>query len=86
MRNAQGGILGHAANQLRTFGMIDLATPRTVKLILNDVLKRYRNGGAHEYAISHATCQECIGALVGTHKQPGLIIQVSRWRDMQIAP
>jgi len=51
-RKAQAGILRHAANQLTTFGMLDLTQPRTVRLILNDVLNRFRNGGAHEIAIS----------------------------------
>jgi len=83
MRKAQGGILRHAANQLTNLGMLDLAQPRTVRLILNDVLNRFRNGGAHEQAISYATCQECIDILVGSHAQPGLILQVSRWRQPQ---
>jgi hypothetical protein len=45
-RKAQAGILRHAANQLTTFGMLDLMQPRTVRLILNDVLNRFRNGGS----------------------------------------
>ena len=51
MRNAKAGILRHAASQLNIFGMLDLTTPRTVKLLLNDVLNRYRNGGAHEQQV-----------------------------------
>ena len=81
MRNAKAGILRHAASQLNIFGMLDLTTPRTVKLLLNDVLNRYRNGGAHEQAISYVTCEEGISALMGNQDQPGLILQVSRWRD-----
>ena len=69
-RKAQAGILRHAANQLTTFGMLDLTQPRTVRLILKDVLTRFRNGSAHEYAISYATCQECIDVLVGSHTRP----------------
>ena len=63
--------------------MLDLTQPRIVRLILNDVLNRFRNGGAHEIAISYATCQECIDILVGSHAQPGLILQVGRWRHQQ---
>lgn len=70
----------YAADQLTTLGSFELTQPRTIRLILNDVLNRFRNGGAHEHAISYAACQECIDVLIGSLAQPGLIFQVSRWR------
>jgi hypothetical protein len=79
-RKAEAGILRYAANRLKIFGCFELTQSRTIKLILSDVLNRFRNGGAHEQAISYATCQECIDLLVGSHAQPGLIFQVNRWR------
>jgi hypothetical protein len=79
-RKAQAGILQYAANRLKTFGSFELTQSRVIRLILNDVLNRFRNGGAHEQAISYATCQECIDVLIGSHAQLGLIFQVNRWR------
>jgi hypothetical protein len=79
-RKAQAGILWHAANRLKTFGSFELTQSRFITLILNDVLNRFRNAGAHEQAISYATCQECIDVLIGSHAQPGLIFRVNRWR------
>ena len=79
-RKAQAGILHYAANRLTTFGLFELTQLRIIRLILNDVLNRFRNGGAHEQAISYATCQECIDVLIGSHAQPGLIFQINRWR------
>ena len=52
-RKAQAGILHHAANRLTTFGLFELTQLRIIRLILNDVLNRFRNGGAHEQAISY---------------------------------
>jgi hypothetical protein len=79
-RKAQEGILGYAANRLKSFGSFELTQSRIIRLILNDVLNRFRNAGAHEQAISYATCQECIDVLIGSHAHPGLIFQVNRWR------
>lgn len=79
-RKAKGGILRHACDRLEVLGMADVMRPATVTLVLRDVLERFRNGGAHEHAISHATCLECIQMLVGSDQQPGLVLRVSRWR------
>jgi hypothetical protein len=79
-RKAQAGILWYAANRLKTFGSFELTQPRIIRFIINDVLNRFRNAGAHEQAITYATCQECIDDLIGSHAQPGLIFQVNRWR------
>jgi hypothetical protein len=84
-RQAQGGALRHVARRLTKFGMFDIMQPRVPDLILNDVLKRFRNGGAHEHAISYATCKECIDVLIGYETQPGLLLQVGRWRHPNTA-
>jgi hypothetical protein len=81
---AQAGILQHMARQLEAFGLLDLTQRQTVRLIINDVLNRFRNGGAHEQAISYDTCMECIDTLVGSHALPGLILRVARWRRPQM--
>lgn len=80
VRKAKGGILRHVGDRLQALGMADVTRPEIVTLILRDVLERFRNGGAHEHAISHATCMECIQVLVGSDREPGLVAQVSRWR------
>jgi hypothetical protein len=83
-RKAQAGLLQYAANRLKDFGLFELTQSRVIRLVLNDVLNGFRNGGAHEQAISYATCQECIDVLIGSHAQPGLIFQVNRWRHNRI--
>ena len=79
-RQASAGPLRHLANRLLDLDLRDLMKPTITDLILKDVLPRFRNGGAHEHAVSHATCGDCIDVLVGSERQPGLILQVVRWR------
>lgn len=57
-----------------------LSQEKTTKFILGDVLNRFRNGGAHDSAISLPTCEECIQLLVGTADVPGLLPRLLAWR------
>jgi hypothetical protein len=66
--------------QLEARGVAFLSQERTTKFILGDVLTRFRNGGAHDSAISLATCEECIDSLVGTEQNSGLIPRLLVWR------
>jgi hypothetical protein len=54
-------------------GLTILTDRSTWHLILEDVLKKYRNGGAHESAISYATCEDCIRDLIGSNDRLGLV-------------
>jgi hypothetical protein len=47
---------------------------------LRKVADRYRNGGAHDSAISEATCRECIEVLIGSTNAPGYIPLVAKWK------
>jgi hypothetical protein len=61
--------------------MLEVTQSHIVTLILRDVLERFRNGGAHEHAISYVTCKQCIEVLVGSERQPGLVLRVAQWRS-----
>ena len=73
-------ILKYAAQRLAEAGLLSLTERSTWHLILEDVLKKYRNGGAHDSAISYATCEACIRDLIGSNDRPGLIFRVASWR------
>lgn len=51
-----------------------------LKRLDQDVIKRFRNGGAHDSPISEGVCRECVEALIGTHEAPGFVPQVVAWR------
>jgi hypothetical protein len=61
-------------------GLTDVASRKTTEFILKDVLEEFRNGGAHEHAIGHATCARCIESLIGTKDMAGLILRITRRR------
>jgi hypothetical protein len=71
----------YAAARLREAGLVSMTDRSTWRLILEDVLRRYRNGGAHEHAISYTTCDACIKDLIGSSDRPGLVIRVATWRQ-----
>jgi hypothetical protein len=80
LKNPKSPILDYAAKRLYDVGLGFMTDRSTWRLILEDVLERYRNGGAHEHAISYATCEECIRDLIGSADRPGLVIRVAGWR------
>jgi hypothetical protein len=57
-----------------------LTSNRFVKRDLHKVAHRYRNGGAHDSAISAMVCLKCIDHLIGTPEKPGLISKVVEWK------
>jgi hypothetical protein len=80
LRSPSASILQYAAKRLADLGLSSLTERATRRLILGDVLEKYRNGGAHEQAISYDTCESCIRELIGTRENLGLVFRVSRWR------
>jgi|694.fasta_scaffold122899_2 hypothetical protein len=46
----------------------------------NNILKKYRNPGAHREQISLETCLQCIEELLGTEKRVGIIPSVVEWK------
>ena len=57
-----------------------LTSNRFTKRDLQKVINNYRNGGAHDSAISEATCRSCVETLIGTKDCPGLIPRVAEWK------
>jgi hypothetical protein len=80
LKSPRAPILEHAAKRLFNSGLGMMTERLTWRLILEDVLKKYRNGGAHEHAISYATCEDCIKDLIGSTDQPGLVPRLAGWR------
>ena len=80
-RTTQGSPFEEFHGQLESRGVAFLSQERTTKFILGDVLNRFRNGGAHDSAISLATCEECIHSLIGTVGAPGLVPRLLVWRN-----
>ncbi len=70
-------------SELSRRGVDFLSQERTTKFILGDVLTRYRNGGAHDSAISLSTCEACIDSLIGRPDAPGLLPRLLKWRTDQ---
>jgi hypothetical protein len=81
LKTAKTPILKYAAQRLADAGLTTLTDRSTWHLILEDVLKKYRNGGAHESAISYATCEDCIRDLIGSNDRLGLVFRVASWRQ-----
>lgn len=50
-----------------------LYSKKTVSFIENDVLKKFRNGGAHDSFIDLDICELCIKSLIGDANSRGLI-------------
>lgn len=80
LKSPKAPILEYAAKRLFNSGLGMMTERSTWRLILEDVLKKYRNGGAHEHAISYATCEDCIKDLIGSTDQPGLVPRLAGWR------
>ena len=49
--------------------------------VLPRVLKKYRNGGAHDAPVTYETCVECIHTLIGLPDDPGAISRVIAWKS-----
>ena len=49
---------------------------------LSKALHKYRNGGAHDSAISYEVCRDCIHDLVGEKNNSGIIGKVAEIRSM----
>jgi hypothetical protein len=81
LKSPKTSILKYAAQRLADSGLTTLSDRSTMHLILEDVLKKYRNGGAHESAISYETCEACIRDLIGSIDRPGLVFRVASWRQ-----
>ena len=56
----------------------DLLSKQNIKLILKDVLNRFRNGGSHDKLISLETCEECISKLLNNKEDIGLITKFAK--------
>jgi len=80
LKSPKAPILEYLAKRLFNSGLGMMTERSTWRLILEDVLKKYRNGGAHEHAISYATCEDCIKDLIGSTDQPGLVPRLAGWR------
>ena len=50
----------------------------TIKIIENDALYRFRNGGAHDKMINYSTCKECIHYLIGNKENPGILLMFQK--------
>ena len=47
-------------------------------VILDEILNKYRNGGAHDSSISYATCIECMNCILGTENESGIIKKIAQ--------
>ncbi len=77
-QSAQSGGMHQFHKNLCTIGVPAIITGPVKDFVLEDVIKRYRNGGAHEHRISFQTCQECVEKLIGSQSRPGLIFQITQ--------
>jgi len=50
------------------------------KRVLQRVLNKYRNGGAHEHPIKYEVCMEAVDELIGTGELQGIIPEVVNWK------
>ena len=77
-RNSDLQPLSVIKNQLASVDSLDLCSKKSVSFILKDVLNEYRNGGAHDAAISLQTCELCIANLISSDSASGLIFAFAK--------
>ena len=77
-KNYTSGPIKMVHEVIKNSNQVELISRKNIKLILTDVLNKFRNGGSHDKAISLETCEECVSKLIEEKEEIGLIIKYSK--------